>query len=107
MRSVLQEVVSHLAAKLDVPVSTDAPAERPDAFVLVQPVGGMSNILDLHPQYAIQAWARTTDAAEELVRDCCDAMLSLNAELYADPVPLGYDGEHRWWQVTWTVNALW
>jgi len=107
MRSVLQVVVAHLAQSLDVPVSTEAPATRPAAYVLVQPVGGVSGYPDLHPQYAVQAWAETYDAAEALIRACCDAMLGINAEMFADPVPLGYDGTHRWWQATWTVNALW
>lgn len=107
MRSVLQEVVAHLAATLDVPVSTEAPARRPDAYVLVDPVGGTSTLDALHQDFAVQAWATTYEAAEALVRECCDAMRAMGATLYADPVPLGNDGTHRWWQVTFTVHALW
>ena len=107
MRSILEEVVAHLASSLDVPVSTEAPSVRPAAFVVVQPVGGASAYPDLHPEYAVQAWARTYDASESLVRECCDAMRAYGADMTADPVPLGYDGTYRWWQASFTVHALW
>jgi len=107
MRSVLEEVVAHLASSLDVPVSAENPAERPDEFVVVQPVGGTSAFPDLHSDYAVQAWSLTYEACEALMRDCCDAMLGIGATIMADPVPLGYDGKHRWWQTTFTVHALW
>lgn len=107
MRSVTQEVVAHLSGALDVPVSTEAPVERPSAFVLVDPVGGSSTRDALHADVAVQAWATSAAAAESLVRDACDAMLGMNADVFADPVPLGTDGEYRWWQATFTVHALW
>lgn len=107
MRSVLEEVVAHLASSLDVPVSAEAPTVRPAAFVVVQPVGGSSAYPDLHSDYAVQAWARTYADSESLVRECCDAMLAYGATMMADPVPLGYDGTHRWWQASFTVHALW
>lgn len=107
MRSVLSEVIAHLNGALDVPASATAQEHRPDAYVLVDPVGGTSTMDDLHPQYAVQAWATTNLDAEALVRACCDAMRDYGATLYADPVPLGYDGTHFWWQATFTVHALW
>lgn len=107
MRSVLQEVVAHLAETLDVPVSTEVPRERPDAFVVVDPVGGSSDTDALHADYAVQAWSVTYDGAESLVRQCCDAMRAMGATVYADPVPLGYEAPHRWWQAAFTVHALW
>lgn len=108
MRSVLEEVVVHLASSLDVPVSTSAPATRPSAFVLVDPVGGASSLDALHPDYAVQAWAGTDAEAEFLAREACDAMRSLGATpMAADPIRYGSDATHVWWQTTWTVHALW
>jgi hypothetical protein len=107
MRSVLQAVVAHLAATLDVPVAPVAPKERPDAFVIVDPVGGRSELDALHPDYAIQAWTKSYADSEQLCRACCDAMREMGATPYADPVPLGYDGTYYWWQATYTVHALW
>lgn len=107
MRSILQEVAEHLQAEMDVPVVTDGPIDRPSAFLLLMPVGGRSTRDALHPNVAIQAWAKSTDAAESLVRDACDKMLALNAEPFADPVPLGVDGDWVWWQATFTIHALW
>ena len=107
MRSVLEEVVAHLASSLTVPVAAESPTERPAEFVVVQPVGGSSAFPDMHSDYAVQAWAQTYERCEALMRDCCDAMLGMGATIMADPVPLGYDGTHRWWQTTFTVHALW
>ena len=107
MRSTLEGLMAHLAATLTVPAYSQAPDNRPAAYVLVDPVGGASTLDALHPQYALQAWATSKDAAESLVRECCDAMRSYGATPYADPIPLGFDGIYHWWQATFTVHALW
>lgn len=108
MRSVLEEVVTYLAAELDVPVSAQAPATRPASFVVVSPVGGSSNADERHPEFAVQSWARTYDAAESLARQVCDAMLANRSMSgFTEPVPLGYDGTHRWFQSVFTMDALW
>lgn len=107
MRSTLSEVVTYLRSALDVPVYTEAPANRPEAYVLVDPVGGTPSLDALHRDYALQAWATTYDGAEALIRQCCDAMRSYGATPYADMVPLGVDQTHYWWQATYTVHALW
>lgn len=107
MRSVLAEVVTHLKAEMDVPVYTDGPIDRPSQFLLLMSVGGRSTRDTLHPNVAVQAWAQSSDDAEALVLDACDAMKKLNAEPFADPVPLGTDGDWIWWQATFTVHALW
>lgn len=107
MRSIPQEVVAHLAASLAVPVSTSVPPDRPPAFVVVTPVGGKSSLTALHTDVALQAWAGCDADAESLVRDACDAMRHVNSEPFADPMPLGADGTHVWWQATFTVHALW
>ena len=108
MRSVLEEVVAYLGGQLAVPVSTQAPASRPTSFVLVDPVGGYSTLDARHPQFAVQSWATTYEAAEALARDVCDAMRANDAMSgFTEPVPLGYDGSHRWFQSTFTMDALW
>ena len=107
MRSTLDEVVYHLANRLDVPVYMQAPRRRPDAYVLVDPVGGTPSLDALHNDYALQAWATSYDAAEELIRSVCDAMRDSGATPYAAPVPLGHDETHWWWQATFTIHALW
>ena len=108
MRSVLEEVVTYLAAELDVPVSAQAPATRPTSFVVVDPVGGQSSTDERHPEFAVQSWARTYDAAESLARQVCDAMLANRSMSgFTEPVPMGYDGTHRWFQSVFTMDALW
>lgn len=108
MRSVLEEVVTRLSSALDVPVSASVPPSRPEKFVRVDPVGGSSTLDALHPEYAIQSWAKTDSEAEELARAICDAMKSLGATpLAVDPIRLGRDATHVWWQSTWAVHAIW
>ncbi len=107
MRSTLEGLIAYLDSALDVPVGHAAPANRADAYVFVDPVGGGSTLDALHPEYALQAWARTYDGAETLIRACCDAMRAYGATPSADPVPLGFDGQYHWWQVTYTIHALW
>lgn len=107
MRSTLSEVATYLLSALDVPVYTQAPGSRPEAYVLVAPAGGTPSLDALHHDYALQAWATTYDGAEALIRQCCDAMRSYGSTPYADMVPLGMDETHYWWQATFTVHALW
>lgn len=107
MRSTLSAVVGYLRGSLDVPVYTEAPEHRPEAYVLVDPVGGTPSLDALHRDYAIQAWATSYDAAEALIGQCCEAMRSYGTTPYADMVPLGVDETHYWWQATYTVHALW
>ena len=107
MRSTLEGLLAHLKGALGVPVYKSAPEKRDEAYVLVDPVGGRTTLDAQHCDYALQAWATTYDAAEALARACCDAMREYGATPYANPVPLGYDGRHYWWQVTFTVHALW
>lgn len=107
MRSTLEEVVAYLTEALDVPVYAEAPRNRPTAYVLVDPVGGTPSFDALHHDYAMQAWATTYAGAEALAREVCDAMRGTNATPFASMVPLGKDETHYWWQVTYTVHALW
>ena len=108
MRSVLEEVVTYLDGQLSVSVSTQAPATRPQSFVLVDPVGGYSTLDERHPEFAVQSWATTYADAESLARDVCDAMRANDAMSgFTEPVLLGFDGTHRWFQSTFTMDALW
>ena len=108
MRSVLEEVVTYLDAELSVPVSTEAPVTRPQSFVLVDPVGGYSTLDERHPEFAVQSWATTYNDAERIAREVCDAMRSYDAmSAFTEPVALGFDGTHRWFQSTFTMDALW
>ena len=108
MRSVLEEVVTYLDGELSVPVSTQAPATRPQSFVLVDPVGGNSTLDERHPEFAVQSWARTYSDAESLSREVCDVMRANPAMSgFTEPVALGYDGTHRWFQSVITMDALW
>lgn len=108
MRSVLEEVVTYLDGRLDVPVSAQVPAERPQSFAVVDPVGGSSSLDERHPEYAVQSWALTYEAAEALAREVCDAMRDNDSMSgFTEPVPLGYDGTHTWFQSTFTMDALW
>lgn len=108
MRSTLEELMAHLARVLSVPAYSQAPQHRPDAYVLVNPVGGTPSLDAQHNDYALQAWATSYNAAEALVRECCCAMRAYGATPYATPVPMGFDGHgYYWWQTTFTVHALW
>ena len=107
MRSTLDEVVAYLADGLDVHVDSTSPRERPDTYVVVAAVGGRSTLDALHPNYAIQAWSKSDDDARATLRDVCDLMRSYGATPFSDMVPLGNDGIYCWWQVTFTVHALW
>lgn len=108
MRSVLEEVVTYLDGILDVPVSAQAPATLPQSFVLVDPVGGYSSLDERHPEFAVQSWATSYSAAETLARQVCDAMRANDSMSgFTEPVPLGYDGTHRWFQSVFTMDALW
>ena len=107
MRSTLQGLIDYLGGALGVPVYHSAPKTRDAAYVLVDPVGGTPSLDAQHNDYALQAWATTYEASEALARACCDAMRDYGATPYSVPVPLGFDGRHYWWQVTFTVHALW
>ena len=79
MRSVLEEVVTYLDGQLDVPVSAQAPATRPQSFVIVDPVGGISTLDERHPEFAVQSWSTAYADAEDLARKVCDAMRANDA----------------------------
>ena len=106
MRSVIQEVLETLTNALNVPVVVEVPPRRAAAFVLIDPVGGQSTADALRPEYAFKAYARTYEAAETLIRDVIDAAHAAGYAMTADPIPLGRDSTHVWWQVTFIVPTL-
>lgn len=108
MRSTLEEMVAYLNSTLSVRAYAEAPEHRPDAYVIVMPVGGEPSLDALHHDYALQAWATSYGDAEVLVREVCDAMRENRAAtMLASPIPLGYDGIYYWWQASFTIHALW
>lgn len=74
--SAQRAAVMILASSLPVPVSTEVPEYRHERFVTVQRIGGgMQNAVTDRVQLAIQGWAETQLAAEQLCLDC-EAALS-------------------------------
>lgn len=106
MRSVIQEVLETLTDALNVPIVVEIPPRRAAEFVLIDPVGGQSTQDALRPEYAFKCYARTYEAAESLVRSVTDAARAAGYVMSADPIPLGRDSTHIWWQVTFIVPAM-
>lgn len=52
-------IVQYLSCRLDVPVSTDVPPERPARFVTVERTGGTETRFASRPMLAVQAWGGT------------------------------------------------
>jgi len=58
-----------LAEELDVPVVTAVPNPRPDAFVVVEVVGGTRvDIVADAPTVSVDAWAQSRSAAADLAQ---------------------------------------
>ena len=70
-------VLSFLAARVDVPVHTSVPSERPPAFVLLWRNGGASSnrVVD-RPQVTVEAWSQDSVQASELAELCRSALLN-------------------------------
>lgn len=66
-----------LDARLDVPVSTKVPKDRPTTFVRVWRTGGaaVNRILD-RPMITVQAWAPNSVAASDLSTLCRNLLLA-------------------------------
>lgn len=70
-------VLSFLAGRVDVPVHTSVPSDRPAAFVLLWRNGGASSnrVVD-QPQITVEAWAKDSVEASELAERCRSALLN-------------------------------
>lgn len=62
-------VIGWLSTRLDVPVSSDVPNPRPDAFVTVRNFGGPGRtVISDRPTISIEAWALTKPASLALAQ---------------------------------------
>jgi len=75
--NVLETAISHLSSALAVPVSSNVPAQRPDAFVTVERAGGSVTKVDDHASLTMQVWDRDRLALEQLTEDTVMAMLRM------------------------------
>lgn len=79
--NILETTIAHLGGALTCPVSSDVPAERPDAFVTVERAGGPRSKTDDSPLLTVQAWHRDRLALETLADSVCDALLDMPDEI--------------------------
>lgn len=79
--NALEKVIARLSATTGVHVSSDVPAERPDAFVTVERGGGGVTAYDDRPSLTVQVWCRDRLAVEDLVERVEDSLLSMRDEV--------------------------
>lgn len=77
--NVLKTTIAHLAAELDVPVSSNVPENRPRAFVTVERAGGTVTEVDDTASLTVQVWHADRLELESLAEDACDALLAMPA----------------------------
>lgn len=77
MEELLAAVIAHVYSVLEIPVSSEVPAEKPSAFVTIGPSGGTFDRFVQQPLYSVSAYAGSDAEAAALLRDACDAMLTL------------------------------
>lgn len=71
---VVSLVVGVLAEALDVSVSTEMPAARPDRLVLVTLDGGTSDGLILRPRVGLTCWGASDEEAHSIAMAAVDAL---------------------------------
>lgn len=84
--NILTETIAHLGEVLDLPVRTEVPAERPEAFVTVERSGGSTTRVDDRATLTVQVWCRDRLRAESLMESARDALLTM---------PDAVEGVHR------------
>lgn len=83
------DVITHLKARLGVPVSASVPKDRPTRFVTVERVGGrLDQFRDL-PQFAVQAWGTSTSDASSLADNVRVALVALTSLPHVAKVNIG------------------
>jgi hypothetical protein len=75
--NILIETIAYLDDRLNVPVSADVPAQRPDAFVTVSRDGGGKTKVDDRATITVQVWDSDRLALETLNDAVCDALLDM------------------------------
>lgn len=67
-------VVGILRESLDVPVSTEIPAQRPQRLVVVVQEGGPSTPFLSQPRYSLTCWGESDPDAKRMAQACVDAL---------------------------------
>lgn len=75
--NILKTTISYLAESLDVPVSTDTPAQRPQAFVTVNRNGGTITRVDDRAAITVQAWHKDRLQVEAFADDVVHALQTM------------------------------
>lgn len=75
-------VLTFLADRVDAPVQTSVPDDRPDRFVRLWRNGGTSSnrVID-RPQVTVEAWSLDSVDASELAEACRSALLHHASEM--------------------------
>lgn len=70
-------VLTFLTQRVNVPVHTSVPSNRPPAFILLWRNGGASSnrVVD-RPQVTVEAWSQDSVRASELAEQCRSALLN-------------------------------
>jgi len=114
--SALKNMVGLLASRMSpVPVSQDAPVDRPNTFITVDRVGGSETAHGLisTPLFVYQCYALTTGAAETLAETLLAELKSAQFTQYGDAQFINFSlsgspqnfpdpaiSSHRRWQMT-------
>ena len=75
--NILRETIGYLAEQLDVSVSADVPANRPESFVTVSRDGGSVTAYDDRPNLTVQVWHKDRLQVEGLADDVVDALVAM------------------------------
>lgn len=78
MDDLLSAIISYLAQKTLLPVSSEIPATRPATFITVGPSGGTFDRFTQRPVYSISAYAASDYAASSLLHDVLEYLLYAN-----------------------------
>ena len=74
MKDATEIVVSILSEALEVPVTTEAPAQRPDRLVCVALSGDYSTEYLMRPRFQIMCWGRSDVDAHCMCLACVEAL---------------------------------
>lgn len=75
MDELLSALIGYLADETDLPVSSEVPATKPSAFVVLGPAGGASDLFTRSPLYGVSVYAGSDFAAAVLLDGVLDLLL--------------------------------
>ena len=78
--NALIETIGYLNARLSVPVSSDVPTERPEAFVAIERTSGEEGLVST-PILTVQAWDADRLELEGLQSELVGALLRMPEEV--------------------------